>query len=271
MNRLLSLGLSVSQEALKKQAPAKPGPKPQQPSPKGAYLPPLTPRVERPRRFVLPGRYEAKYRYPLIVWLHSDGDNENQISRVLPYISTQNYVGVGIRGSRSIDAAGHRFDWTFGSAAVARCEDAVFQAIEAAKTRYSIHPDRVFLAGYGAGGTMARRVSLRQGSAFAGCLSLGGRFPNSGGMFSNLSASRSVKHFWAVATAGNEISDDEFAADIQRVAAARLSMDVRRYTVDDEMMREVLQDADRWIMGQVSGTATTYDNWSSSPVGFSEN
>ncbi len=266
MNRLLSLGLSVSQEAS-----VKPTLKPQ-PSP--AARPPLlsfSPLLQRPRRFVLPTRYEPNYRYPLVVWFHSDGDNENQVGRVLPHLSTQNYIGVGIRGSRSMDAAGHRFDWTSGSAAVSRCEDAVFEAIEAAQRRYSVHPDRVFLAGYGAGGTMARRVSLRHGSSFAGCLSLGGRFPNAGGMYSNVAAARCVKHFWAVAMHSQQISEEEFAADIQRAAAARLRMDVRRYTVDDEMMREVLQDADRWIMGLVAGSPQPQESWSSSPVGFSEN
>lgn len=280
MNRLLSLGLSVSQEATVKPAPK---PEPKQPSsqpPSGGRPPqskPLphpahllfAPSIQRPRRFVLPTRYESSYRYPLVIWLHSDGDNENQISRVLPHLSTRNYIGVGIRGSRSADAAGHCFDWTFGSAAVARGEDAVFQAIEDAQDRYSIHPERLFLAGYGSGGTMARRIALRHGRAFAGCLALGGRFPDAGGMYSNLAVARQVKHFWAVAC-GGQVNEADFEADIQRAAAARLRMDVRRYTVDDVMVREVLRDADRWIMSQVTGTAAQ-ESWNSSPVGFSEN
>jgi len=237
-------------------------------------LPHLTNSIDRPRRYFLPHRYEPKYRYPLIVWLHSDGHNENQISQVMPHISSQNYVGVGIRGSRSVDPVGHRFDWSFNPPAVSRCEDAIFQAIDDASNRYSIHPERVFLAGYGAGGTMARRVSLRHGSAFAGCISLGGRFPSGGGIFSNLAASRTVQHFWAVAIDSAVMSHDEFARDVEMISAARLQMEVRRYTVGDEMVREVLRDVDKWTMQRVTGAAavaTPQEDWSTVAVGFSTN
>lgn len=239
-----------------------------------AALPNLSPQIDRPRRFFLPNRYEANYRYPLVVWLHGDGSNENEISQVLPHISSQNYVGVGIRGSRSVDPVGHRFDWASTNAALGRCEDAIFQAIDDASQRYSIHRERIFLAGYAAGGAMARRVALRHGNAFAGCISLGGRFPDGGGIFCNLQASRSVRHFWAVAIDNPSISQEQLASDIERVATGRLKMDVRRYTTDDEMDKTILRDVDKWIMGIVTGTALLADpqeNWHTSAVGFSAN
>src|SRR5690606_12038181 len=107
------------------------------------------------------------------------------------------------------------------SAAVSRCEDAIWRAIEDASERYSIHPDRVFLAGYGTGGTMARRVALRRPTAFAGCVSLGGRFPRGGGVLSNLQAARQLKNFWAVAMQNPQISDEEFEQDISLASSAR--------------------------------------------------
>lgn len=269
MNRLSSFGSSDPEDA-----PQSSVPKPNPPTLTVAALPHLSPKIERPRRFFLPNRYEPNYRYPLVVWLHGDGSNENEVSQVLPYVSTQNYLGVGIRGSRSVDPVGHRFDWAPSKAAVSRCEDAVFQAIEDAAQRYSVHPDRVFLAGYGAGGTMARRVSLRHGRAFAGCISLGGRFPSGGGMFSNLDASRPVRHFWGVAINNPSITHDQFAQDIEMVASARLKMDVRRYTTDDEMDRSVLRDIDKWMMGIVTGSQSMCEpkeSWDTVAVGFSDN
>lgn len=266
MNRLSPLGLSDPQVASKPAPPASTQAAPSAPSP-------LTHWIDRPQRFFLPVNYERNYRYPLIVWLHSDGYNENQIAQVMPHISLQNYVGVGIRGSRSVDPVGHRFDWSSQAAAVARCEDAIWQAIEEASERYSIHPDRVFLAGYGSGGTMARRVALRRPTAFAGCVSLGGRFPRGGGVLSNLAAARQLRNFWAVAMQNPQISDEEFEQDIALASAARLRLDVRRYTVADEMVQEVLRDVDAWIMERVTGVETLSfkSRWETHPVTFSAN
>jgi phospholipase/carboxylesterase len=269
MNRLSSLGSSDSKDSRQMSDGKSPSP-----AVTLASLPSFAPQIDRPRRFFLPSRYEANYRYPLIVWLHGDGSNENEISQVFPHISTQNYVGVGIRGSRSVDPVGHRFDWASSNAALGRCEDAIFQAIEDAGKRYSIHRERVFLAGYGNGGTMARRVALRHGNVFAGCISLGGRFPDGGGIFSNLAASRSVRHFWGVAIENPALSHDDLASDIERVATGRLKMDIRRYTTDDEMDRSILRDVDKWVMGIVTGTAhltEPQENWDTLAVGFSDN
>lgn len=269
MNRLSSFGSSGPKDAVQSSVP-----KPNPPSVSVATGPQLSPKIDRPRRFFLPNRYEPNYRYPLIVWLHGDGSNENEVSQVLPYVSTQNYIGVGIRGSRSVDPVGRRFDWAFSRAAASRCEDAVFQAIDDATERYSVHPERVFLAGYGNGGMMARRVSLCHGNAFAGCISLGGRFPSGGGIFSNLAASRTVRHFWGVAVNNPSISHNDFASDIEMVASARLKMDVRRYTTDDEMDRSVLLDIDKWMMSIVTGTPNLADpkeTWDTAAVGFSDN
>ncbi len=267
MNRLSPLGLSDSKVAS------------HQPTPPAAHAAieaaksPLGHWIDRPQRFFLPVNYEPNYRYPLIVWLHSDGYNENQISQVMPHISLQNYVGVGIRGSRSVDPVGHCFDWSSQKAAVVRCENAIWQAIEDASERYSIHPERVFLAGYGAGGTMARRVALRQPTAFAGCISLGGRFPRGGGVLSNLAAARQLRNFWAVAMQNPQISDGDFEQDIALASAARLRLDVRRYTVADEMVQEVLRDVDAWIMELVTGVQTLSfsSRWDTQPVSFSAN
>lgn len=266
MNRLSSLGSSESPVCY---TPARPATS----SPTLPALPPLSHRIDRPQRFFLPAQYEPNYRYPLIVWLHSDGDNENQIGQVMPHISVQNYVGVGIRGSRSVDPAGHRFDWSSQPSAVRRAEDAVWQAIDDASERYSIHPQRIFLAGYGNGGTMARRIALLQPTAFAGCISLGGRFPRGGGVLSNMAAARRLKNLWALGIDNPEVSPADFDADIALAGAARLKMDVRRYTVADEMVREILRDVDAWVMERVTGVATLPrdHHWDTDEVGFSAN
>ena len=48
----------------------------------------------------LPVHLENRYRYPLLIWLHGDGQNASQLSQVMPRISDRNYIGVSIRGTR---------------------------------------------------------------------------------------------------------------------------------------------------------------------------
>ncbi len=232
------------------------------------------PKILRPRSFFLPVRYESGYRYPLVVWLHSNGYNENQIGDVMPDISTRNYVGVGIRASQAVDVSGRRFDWSHTPAAIARCEDAIWQAVDEASDRYSIHRERIFLAGYGEGGTMARRVAFQRSGHFAGCVSLGGRLPRGGAVFSNLSAARKLQNFWAVAMQGSSMTDSDFDDDIRLAADAQLKLEVRRYTVADEMVIEVLRDVNAWMMQIVTGTVVSSPatpDWNSTAVQFSAN
>ena len=236
----------------------------------------LRPKITRPRCFVVPLRYESAYRYPLIVWLHNDGYNENQICDVMPHMSTRNYVGVGVRGSIATDTTGNRFAWSQTPAAVARCEDAVWQAIDEASKRYSIHPERIFIAGYGEGATMARRVAFQRSAQFAGCIALGGRMPRGGGVLGNLNATRTIRNFWASAINNPSISEEQFDEDIRLIANARLRMEVRRYTTDDEMVTEVLRDVNVWMMDIVTGQGGSHvkpaaQDWTTTPVQFSSN
>ena len=84
------------------------------------------------RNFFLPMHYTASYQYPLIVWFHSNGFNENQIDCVMPHISLRNYVGIGIRGSQAADTMGHRFNWHSGRSAVVATHDATCEAVDEA-------------------------------------------------------------------------------------------------------------------------------------------
>ena len=55
-----------------------------------------------------PLHYEPNYAYPLIVWLHGGGDTEQQLRRVMPFISLRNYVAVAHAGHESCRAATER-------------------------------------------------------------------------------------------------------------------------------------------------------------------
>ena len=49
-------------------------------------------------RTFLPTGYEPKYPYPLLVFFHGQGGNEEQIIRLAPRLSRRNYICIGLRG-----------------------------------------------------------------------------------------------------------------------------------------------------------------------------
>lgn len=203
--------------------------------------------------YFLPARYEQNYRYPLVVWLHEDGGSQRELGEVMPHISTQNYIGVGVRATRACDSAGHRYQWLQSAIGTAVAEDAIFAAIESASRRYSVNPERVYLAGYREGGTMALRIGLRNPQHFDGLISIDGALPRGGRPLVNLESARNLAILSAVAMEGERYPMDQVCEDLKLWHAARLRMDMRQYTVDDCLVTEVLSDVNAWIMGRVTG------------------
>ncbi|SRR6056297_320618 len=229
--------------------------------------------VAAPRAFFLPARYEKNYAYPLLVWLHQDGADEQQISQVMPHVSVQNYVGVGIRGTRACDAAGHRYDWMQTPAGIAQAEQAIMDAVDNASQRYSINPERVFIAGYKAGGTMAQRIALRHPGHFAGVVSLGGGFPRGCRPLANLHQVRQLEMLLAFATDTKCFSIDALVDDLRLMNAARMRVEVQQFDATDEMMVPVLRHVDQWMMSLVTGQQLPQcvPDWDTLPVEFSDN
>jgi phospholipase/carboxylesterase len=230
--------------------------------------------ARRAAAFYLPARYEPRYEYPLVVWLHDEGSSERQVTEVMPHVSTQNYVAIGVRGCRATDAAGHRFGWLDSPSGHAIAEESVFEAIDTATRRYSLHRRRIFLAGYRDGGTMALRLALRHPQTFRAAVSIGGGFPQGGRLLAQMAEARELDLFGAVAMQGDTAAMEAFHEALPLLHAARLKLELRQYTVDDPMDRSVLRDVNRWLMQRVLGAppSSSLNDWSgSAPVGFSKN
>ncbi|WP_231741631.1 alpha/beta hydrolase [Stieleria varia] len=242
--------------------------------------------------FFVPLHYEPKYKYPLVVWLHSDGYNENQVNQVLPHISARNYLAVGVRATRSIDSAGHQFQWHESPAGIEQACYAVEQAIAEASDRFAVHPDRIVLAGYRSGGTMAMRVAMRMPELFAAAISMGGAMPSGGHLFANLNQLRQIRlpMLWQWAIENDQFQSSLLQRDIRSAMMIRARVDIRQYRDDDEMNTVALADVNHWIMDHVvqgipvgqhdsetssqTGSQTGLQGrnpWESSPVGFSDN
>lgn len=216
----------------------------------------LTPPSDLAYGLFAPLHYEPKYAYPLLVWLHGPNGDENELFRVIPEISMRNYVGVGPRGNRRMDdSRGYRWDDAGESVSVS--EQIVFDAIDAASQRYNVAANRVFLAGFGAGGTMAFRIGLRNPDCFAGAMSLGGPFPLGGSPLGQLGNARRLPLFIAQGRDSENYPIELACRELRLFHTAGLGVTVRQYPVGDEVDTQMLRDMDTWIMEHVTGTPSS--------------
>ncbi len=211
-----------------------------------------------------PIHYEAGYAYPLIVWLHGPGDNENQLRTVLPLISMRNHIGVGPRAttaecpeaerSKSATAgtlARTTFYWTQTCEEISKATEYVLDCIDIATSRYHVHRNRIFIAGYDCGGTMALRIALENPQLFAGAISLGGSLPRGLNLLRRINEARNLPLLISNSLDSQRYSPQQACEDLRLLHTAGFSLDLRQYPCGDELTTKMLSDMDQWILEQI--------------------
>jgi phospholipase/carboxylesterase len=204
--------------------------------------------------FFVPMHYEKNYAYPLIVWLHGGGDDERQLMRVMPLVSMRNYLGVAPRGSAR---AAMGYDWEQTEPQIETAQQRVFAAVEQARQRFHVERSRVFIAGYGSGGTMALRVALRNPGAFAGALTIGGPFPEGRLPLAHLSQVRGLPLFMAQGREAESYPMEQTCRELRLFHAAGMNATLRLYPCGDELTSNMLHDMDVWMMERITGVEST--------------
>jgi phospholipase/carboxylesterase len=203
-----------------------------------------------------PLHYEPNYAYPLLVWLHGTGDDETQLKRIMPLVSMRNYVAVAPRAPQQPSGDSQKVAdgwsqtgdrWTVG-------EQYVFDAIEAAQSRYHIAARRIFVAGFDGGGTMAFRLAMDYPQRFAGVLSLCGRFPAGQKPLKRIALARQVPVFLACGRDSRRYASTEVCEHLKLFHSAGMNVSLRQYPCGQEMVPAMLADMDRWIMEQISAS-----------------
>lgn len=200
-----------------------------------------------------PLHYEPGYAYPLVIWLHGPLDNEHQLKKIMPLVSMRNYAAVGPRGTLPMQTeSGLRaYGWAQTHDQILHAEHAVFDAYDAATTRFNIAPHRIFLAGYDCGGTMALRIALQYPGKFAGVLSLGGAFPEGSNPLAKIGQARRLPVFLACGRQAEKFPSQQVCDNLRLLHSAGMSVTLRQYPCGDELTTQMLSDMDRWIMEQV--------------------
>jgi phospholipase/carboxylesterase len=208
--------------------------------------------------FFAPLHYEPKYAYPLLVWLHGPGHNdERQLVRIMPLISMRNYAAAAPRGFGSQNS--QALDWPQDPRSIEAATHRVFDCIGAARERFNIAERRVFLGGFDGGGTMAFRIALNQPECFAGVLSLGGALPQGHHPLGRLVAARRLPAFLAMGRDSEVYGPEKACDDLRLLHSAGVSVTLRQYPCGHELSAQMLRDVDRWIMEQITMPAEPTD------------
>src|SRR4030081_1865895 len=86
-----------------------------------------------PVRTFLPTGYEPRYPYPLVVFFHGHGGNEEQILHLAPRLSRRNYICISLRGPHELGVRGDGhtgYAWGSQGCGNPLIEDYVLRAIE---------------------------------------------------------------------------------------------------------------------------------------------
>jgi phospholipase/carboxylesterase len=218
--------------------------------PEGFY----TSEVQTPRplpvRTFLPTGYEPRYPYPLLVFFHGQGGNEEQILRLAPRLSRRNYICLSLRGP---SPSGPRLDGRQGYSWAEGCdsdmEDYMLRAVEQARRNYHIHSERIYLAGFGEGATLAYRLALTFPEKLAGVISLNGAMPRQGPLL-RWPEVRQLRVFIGHGIANAVVPLPMARRDYKLLYTAGLSVEMHTYPTTHRVHPYMLRDINRWIIAR---------------------
>jgi phospholipase/carboxylesterase len=202
-----------------------------------------------PVRTFLPVHYEPRYPYPLLVFFHGQGGNEEQILRLAPRLSRRNYISIGLRGPVSLATAHGPRSFSWGdNETVSLVEDYLISSVEQTRLKYHVHSERIYLAGFAEGATMAYRLGLTFPEKLGGVISLNGAMPRQDRPLLRLPAVRNLRVFIGHGIANATVPLSLARADSKLLYTAGLDVEMNTYPTTHKLHPDMLRDINRWII-----------------------
>jgi phospholipase/carboxylesterase len=195
----------------------------------------------------IPEHYEAKYPYPLLVWITDDGV-PCDLASVMLDVSTRNFFGLAFPVPRaSAEEAADEDRSAF-------LLDAMKDAVLTVRRRFHIHSERIYLAGFGAGAGWALQLVLQKPEWFGGAAVLGGRvgsMKEALAQFGNLQGKRVL-----LGVGGREGNGavDELARTSQLLHSAGVNVETQLFDSGREATARLLNQVNRWVMDGICET-----------------
>lgn len=214
----------------------------------------------REPHFVMPRHYTKSYRYPLVIHLHGEGNNQREINQLFSHVSSQNFVYAGIRGQRCLDADATRFGWNQSDASAHRTSTDLLSCIDEAKKRFSIHPDRIVVMGRGSGGEMAMRMAMEHPRTFAAVVSLGGAWPRFRLNDWHALRRRRMPLLWQWGQDDPDYCRHSRLEDCRSTMLMGMKVEIREYPGDSDPCTAMLSDINRFFMRVLIGEDIVSDH-----------
>ena len=214
------------------------------------YFSKLTNRADDEFSTFVPMHYEKNYAYPLIVWLHPNGERSTQIQSIMPQASMRNYVGIAPQAPVGNFEAG--YFWEEEPDSIDQAHDSIMAAVDCASMRFNVASHRIFIAGSGAGGTMAFRIALERPDVFAGVISINGPVPTREKPLGRWSQCRELPVFWAHSRKSKNFDQDQLCEQLRLLHIAGFSVNLRQYPADNCLKTKTLLDMNKWIMEMIN-------------------
>jgi len=203
-----------------------------------------------PVRTFLPTGYEPRYPYPLLVFFHGQGGNEEQMVRLAPRVSRRNFIAIGLRGPVDL---GMRLDGQVGyswgeDTHLSLLEDYLLRAVEQTRRTYHVHSERIYLAGHAEGATLAYRLALTFPDKVAGVISLNGAMPRQDRPLLRLPEVRSLRVFIGHGIANPVVPLTLSKQDHRLLYAAGVNVEMQTYPTTHRIHPDMLRDVNRWVV-----------------------
>lgn len=208
---------------------------------------------DQPYATFAPIHYEPGYAYPLIVWLHDSGSNEQELRQVMPLVSMRNYVAIAPRGTVGEGRSSARYGWRQNSDGIEAAHARISECIALAQERFHIHPQRIFLVGRGSGGTMAVRTAWSAPDQYAGVATINGPLPTHSSPMRHINDLRRIPCLLTTSRDSQLYPSDHVCRDLRLLHVAGCSVALRQYPGDDDLTNNMLSDLDHWLMDLVCG------------------
>jgi phospholipase/carboxylesterase len=208
-----------------------------------------------PIRTFAPTGYEPRYPYPLIVFLHGHGGNEEQILHLAPRVSRRNYVSIGLRGPVGLGPNRQgTLGFSWGDAShLPLIEDYLLGAIQQTRLHYHIHSERVILAGFAQGATLAYRMGLMFPDKISGVIALNGHMPREDRPLLRLPEARSLQVFIGHGIANSVVPMSMVRDDRKLLYSAGMEVEMHTYATNHRLHPDMLRDINRWIIARCTG------------------
>jgi phospholipase/carboxylesterase len=222
--------------------------------PEGFYTSEVQTQTFRPMpvRTFLPHGYEPRYPYPLVVFFHGTGGNEEQILRLAPKLSRRNFISIGLRGPVCLgpNLKGQMgYSWN-DCDAWPQVEEYLIQAVQQTRRSFHVHSERIYLAGFAEGAEMAYRLGLAMAGKIAGIISLNGCMPRFDRPRLPWHEIRDLRVLIAHGIANAKLPLSMARDDYRLLYSAGASVEFKSYPATQKLHPEMLRDVNRWIVEQ---------------------